>query len=157
MGDSRNDPITDGGNFNGTSMAAYKGWRILSVASDGTATLVHGSATEDFGNINSASTAIRVLQNRDWSMYVNEFAMSAHCMTYSEAMSISSSNTLRACYPPYYVPQAERTNSLVLILPNGRVSGSPYVQSIRPVIQLKTSVGYTNGTGTQSNPYTLAM
>ena len=61
-----------------------KGWRILSVASDGTATLVHGSATEYFGNINSASTAISVLKNRDWSMYVNEFAMSAHCMTYQK-------------------------------------------------------------------------
>lgn len=142
------------------------GWRVLSVDSNGTATLVHASVPEKYEHTtgsNSDYTPSKTILNstRDWSMYLDgNFASSVAIMSYEQALNITHStatttNNLRTIGENYYVNKFASDGCYYVTAYGllGNRSGLEF--GIRLVINLKPGVGYLGGSGTSADPLQL--
>ncbi len=158
----------------GSIVAASTGWRVVSInTSSSVVGLVSAGTPECYNKTTwgSIPTTIEVLSNRSYSMYLNkEYASSASILTKEQAETIQGStisigdgfydtyNNVLKAGGLYYFPNVSNsnTNHLIYVQPGGYVSGQGSgLAGIRPVVNLKSSVYVTGGTGTISDPYTI--
>lgn len=183
VGDSKDASITPYSTYANT----YSGWRVLS-NTDGVIKIVHAGTPEGYyhpygtpygtntgykseyilnsstknSNITEAIKA-EVSKTRDWSMYENtNLAESgtAHCLTYSEIIGFSTSDTVRKTGSYYWLANAYESDHLRGISYDG--DGSLYdlydfCFGVRPVVSLKSNIQITGGSGTSADPYTISV
>lgn len=155
VGDSRNNSISS------LSTIYTGGWRVLSI--DGAKiNIIHAGLPESYSHGPLSSKSISIFENRDWSMYLNDYSTQLHIASLDEIYSIRGiynfSNVGRyyytsTAYNQYYL-QAMEGESYNYYGPAYKY-GIPF--GIRPVITLKENIGLTGGNGTYDTPYTIKL
>ncbi len=128
---------------------SLKGWRVLETnTSTKTVTLVHAGQPECYYHGENKSESKTKLDERAANEYMNDYAESAHAMTYEEAYAItdstsSTSETLRKTGDYYWLATANSDSNYSL----WNVGSDGYIDynynrslGFRPVIELKANM-----------------
>ncbi len=130
-----------------------KGWRVLKIDS-GQVYLVHAGQPECYYHVFESTTTAygaaskKALDDHAQSVYVNQYAQSAHVMTKDEVEAITNtSDTLRKTGTYYYLATAA-SQYLYYVSDDGSFdyTGSNHSWGFRPVVVLKSTV-LTTGEG----------
>ena len=89
LGQSRNTNAVAYTNTSGTVYTPKtEGWRVWDINnSTGVVTLISAGQPETYYHNNNATTTLNILQSRNYTMYVNEYATSAKVLSGAEAIS----------------------------------------------------------------------
>lgn len=142
----------------------YDGWRVLN-KNGAKLQLIHAGIPELFDN---GSQWQDVLNNRNLSMYVNEYATDAHFLKQEELPQDKSTAIYKSISlvgsSAYYCFNTKSINNSIIAYGNYGMNyydrGQAYLGKafgIRPVVTLKENIRLTGGDGTYSSPYTMEI